>query len=373
MDKNLNFDFSFKKGFRITNSKCKGQNSKFKIKHRSSPIAHRPSPIAHPTSAIAHPTSHIHPPLTTLLKIRLIQLKRELNLAGFGVIIVFGLLWLLIYASYSTFQKTPDAYYLTAFIFMVCVWIQYARNDKLFVFSHIHKPHLAIYSEYVALTLPFAISSLLTVNWFCYPVLLAGLLVVPFLKQTSKQKTYFKNISAIIPASDFEWISGFRKSFACLIPLYVLAIGFSWLKILPLFLLWFITVTISSFYDEFESLQIVKEGNLRSAKFLRQKLIRHSKYIVLLYSPVIVINTVFNSEYWVLNLLFIPIQLSLLSFAIYLKYSSYEPGKRSIGSNIVLALVSLGSIIPFLLPIPLLMAVVYYGKAKNNLDNYLHD
>ena len=154
---------------------------------------------------------------------------------------------------------------------------------------------------------------------------------------------------------------------------HVLAIGLSWFRILPLFLLWFITVTIVSFYTECEPLHILKRDDLSAKIFLQQKLMKHSKYILLLYIPVLVINTFFNIEYLVLNLLFIPIQLALVWYAICLKYSGYEPNKNSIGNSILLSLVSVGSIVPYLLPIPLLMAIGTYGKAVRNLKNYLND
>jgi hypothetical protein len=311
--------------------------------------------------------------MTTLLNIRLIQIKRELSDTGPRILALLGLLCFLIYLSFLTYQKTPDAFYLTAALFFICLSIQSTRNDKTFVYIHIEKPQSEIYSEYLILTFPFAVSSLFTVNWACYPILLLSMLAIPFLKYTLPQKTYFKNITSIIPASNFEWISGFRKSFLLLIPLYVLTIGFCWFKILPLFLLWFITIMIASFYNEFEPIQMLREGNYSSKRFLRQKLYRHSKYLLILYAPVLLINTIFNFEYWVVNLLFIPIQLSLLCFAICLKYSAYQPAKSSAGSSIIFPLVSLGSVLPYLLPVPLVMAFIYYGKAKNNLNNYLND
>jgi hypothetical protein len=311
--------------------------------------------------------------MAILLNIRLIQIKRELNSAGLGVLLVFGLLSFLIYAAYTVFLKSPDAYYLTALLFLLCISIQSYRNDKQFVYVHIRYPHLEMYLEYLAITFPFAVSSLFTGNWFCFPALTVLLLLVPYLKYIAKQKTYFPTVSSFIPASDFEWISGFRKSFGLLIPLYLLALSFSWFRIFPLILLWFLSVNIASFYTECEPLHILREGNFSSSRLIRRKLIRLVKYLLILQIPVLVINTVFNPEFWLLNLLFIPLQISFLSYAVCLKYSTYEPNKNAIGNNVVLSLVSLGSIIPFFLPVPLMMAVFTYGKAKMNLNNYLND
>ncbi len=311
--------------------------------------------------------------MAILLNIRLIQAKRELNSAGLGALIVFGILSYLIYAAYTVFLKSPDAYYLTAFLFLICLAFQSYRNDKQFVYVHIRNPHFEMYSEYLAFTFVFSVSSLFTDNWICFPVLVAALFLIPYLKFTVKQKTYFTTISSIIPASDFEWISGFRKSFGILIPLYIVAIGLSWFRILPLFILWSITVSIASFYTECEPLHILKEGDPSPTELLKHKLTRMMKYIFILYLPVLVINTIFNPEYWILNLLFIPLQMSLVGYSVCLKYSSYEPNKNAIGNNVLLAIVSLGSIIPYFLPIPLLMSVFTFGKAKKNLNIYLND
>lgn len=311
--------------------------------------------------------------MAILLNIRLIQAKRELNSTGLGALIVLGLLSFLIYAAYTVFLKSPHAYYLTAFLFLVCVSIQSYRNDKQFVYVHIRKPHFEMYLEYLAITFPFAVSSLFTDNWFCFPALALVLLLVPYLKFTVKQKTYFAAISSFVPAADFEWISGFRRSFGFLIPLCLFALGLSWFRIFPLIILWFISVTIASFYSECEPLHILREGNFSSARLLKRKLIRMVKYIFILQFPVLVINTIFNPEFWLLNLLFIPMQISLVSYAVLLKYSTYKPNRNAIGNNILLSLVSLGAIIPYFLPVPLLMAVFTYGKAKMNLNNYLND
>ena len=309
----------------------------------------------------------------TLLKIRLIQIKRELSDAGPGIFLILGLFFFLIYGAYASYQKTPDAYVLTASLFCVCLSLQAKRKDKSFVYNHIDNPRKEIYLEYIILTFPFAISSLFTKNWFCFPLLIVALTIIPLLKYTLKQRTYFKNISSIISPSNFEWISGFRRSFLYLIPLYVLALGFCWFRILPLLLLWFTTITIASFYKECEPLNILKESNLSSTKLLQQKMFQHSKLMFFLYAPILIVNTIFNFEYWFVNLLFITSQIALLCFSICLKYSNYQPNKNFIANNILLAFGSLGSLVPYLLPIPALMAIEHYTKAKNNLTNYLND
>lgn len=309
----------------------------------------------------------------TLLNIRLIQIKRELSDIGPGIFLILGVLFFLIYGAYTSYQKTPDAYFLTTALFCICLSLQAKRKDKSFVYNHIDNPRREIYLEYFVLTFPFIISSLFTKNWFCFPLLIVALTIVPLLKYTLKQKTYFKNISVIVPPSNFEWISGFRRSFIYLIPLYLLALGFCWFRIMPLLLLWLITVSIASFYKDCEPLQILKESNLSPTKLLQQKMFQHSKLIFFLYAPILIVNTILNFEYWFVNLLFILSQMALVCFSICLKYSNYQPNKNFIVNNILLAFVSVGSLVPYLLPIPVLLTLEHHTKAKDNLNNYLND
>ena len=305
-----------------------------------------------------------------LLNIRWIQLKREIEILGLRSLFFLGLLCLLIVIFYSNFSKTPNAYYATSLLLLVCISLHFYRKDKLFILNHVERPRLEMYVEYLALIFPFAATSLVTKNGYLFMVLVVTLYGVSFLNATSHTKTYFKNISKIIPASNFEWISGFRKSFYFIIPVYALAIGLSWKEALPLFLLWLVTVSIASFYDECESLPVLRENATSAAPFMHKKIRKHAQYTLILYAPILVINTVINPYYWLINLLFIPVQISLISFAICLKYSSYTPNTKLAGGSILLGFTSLGALTPYLLPVPFVMTLIQYNKAKARLGNY---
>jgi len=312
--------------------------------------------------------------MTTLLNIRYIQIKRELlDTAWLGILIMLGILVFLMTIAYVTVLKTPDVFYFTGSLFLGCVGLQFTRIDKSFIYTNIDKPHLNMYAEYVVLTLPFSIAMVSTSHWYCYPLLVIALYLVPFIKQTFTTKGYFKKNSSFFPASNFEWISGFRKSYLVLIPLYLLALGFCWFKVLPLFLLWFITLVTSSFYTESESLHILRAGGFSSKKLIQKKLIQHVSYMLILNVPILLINTAFNLDYWLINLLFLFLQLSLLCFVLCLKYSSYIPNHTSTANSMLMTMVMIGTIIPFLLPLPFLLPIYHYRKAIHNLKFYLHD
>ena len=311
--------------------------------------------------------------MKTLLMIRFLQIKRELEGAGFRLVLLFGFLCFLVYASYIAYQDRLYASCLIGALIYIIGSLQIYRQDKSFVYLHIPKARFAVFAEYAALTFPFAVTALFTKNWWCYPVLLLTIYGITHLRYTIKQRSYFRQIGRLLPASNFEWISGFRKSFLFLIPVYFLALSFSWFNILPLLLLAFMTITIVSFYEEGESLIVLRARNESTQRFLGFKICSHALCLIVLYAPVLIINVIFNPSYWLIALLFIPVQLALLCFAICLKYATYQPNESNKANSVLLSIVSLSSFIPYLLPIPLLMSVRYYSRAKANLMIYLHD
>jgi hypothetical protein len=309
----------------------------------------------------------------SLLYIRLKQLKREIDGLSLYIIPIIAIAAYIAFVTFKEFQKGQNAIYIIIALSLLCLSIQLSRKDKTFVFKHIDNPHLQIFFEYVVLTLPFSISCMATKSCYCYPLLLAILFCIPLLKFEFRQRTTFKKLSNIISATNFEWLSGCRKQYISIIFLYLFAIAFCWLKILPLFLLWFLTIIILSFYSECESIQVLREGNKAPKHFLIAKLKACIIYVLILYTPIVIVNSFFNPDFLIINFLFIPIQISLLGFAICFKYSSYTPNKAKIGNSVPFSIVALCSALPHFLPIPTILFCIYFYKAEDNLKQYLHD
>jgi hypothetical protein len=311
--------------------------------------------------------------MTLLLYIRWQQLQREISGLGLYLLVYIGLAGYIALAFFKQFQQGQNAIYIVIGITTVCIGLQFYRTDKSFVYKHLNNPHFQIFLEYVVLTFPFSISCIITKSWYYYPGLLILLLCIPFFKFQFEHKAIFKNLSSIIPANNFEWISGLRRNHISFISLYLAAAAFCWVRILPLFLLWLLTITISSFHNECEPIQVLRENNTSPGKYLSGKLRINIIYILVLYTPLIILNSIFNTDFLGINLLFIPMQVSMLCFAICLKYSSYKPNKNQIGNNIPLAIVSLASAVPYLLPVPAILSFIYFYKAGHNLTQYLND
>lgn len=304
-----------------------------------------------------------------ILRIRIRQLLRELNNLGLYLLFYFFILIYLITVSYILNKDKVTAGYQLFILCIICLLIQLNRNDKKFIYLHLKTPHLEVYYEYFAITLPFAITVLLFEHWYFFLLFQFILALIPFFPNGSGFQLRKGFLSRLIEPAAFEYISGIRHS--SLFPIYLLALSLSWLKIVPLVLIWIITAAFASFYNECEPIHILRSGNASPRSFLYFKTILHMKYLVVLYLPILIVNTIFNPSFWWINFLFLCVQLSILMFALYLKYSCYSPNERLRGNNIILSIVSMGVIFPFFLPVPLIMAKIYYGRAFKNMQKYL--
>lgn len=311
--------------------------------------------------------------INSLLYIRSRQIKREADGLGFYLIIFIAITLIFSYLAFNQYKNSEQGWWIIILLSVLCLSIHFYRKDKNFIYKKLDKPYLQIFSEYALLTLPFSISCIITKNWFCFPLLLLVLFSIPFLKFQFKRKAVFTNLSSLIPASNFEWISGIRKQYITFIIIYLMALGFSWVRILPLFLLWFLTIMIASFFQENEPIQILREGNKNAKRFLSDKLKVNMMYLIILYSLPIIINAIFVHEFLIITLMFIPVQIALLCFAISLKYATYKPQTNQLGNNIAFSIVAIISAMPYFLPIPVILSIVYFYKAKKNLKTYLHD
>lgn len=310
----------------------------------------------------------------SLIYIRYLQLIRALKDGGLGTVLLPIAIAGLSMASYKAYQNQVYGLVLVGVIVASCVVIHIGRKDKFFTRVHLQNRHVQHFSEYALLTSPFTLTALFTSHFYYFPALLLLLWLVPFITYSPSQKTTFTTLSRIFaPAHSIEWISGFRTSFLTIIPCYALALGMCWFRFLPLLLLWFTTISILSFYNEYEPLPILKANHISAKDFLHEKIKKHSLYICISYAPILIMNSFFHPDFLEINILFLAIQIALIVFGISFKYSSYLPIQQNSASSITVALMAMASIIPFMLPLPVLFAWIYYKKAVQNLHTFFYD
>ncbi len=309
-----------------------------------------------------------------IFKIRLIQIKRQFDSLGiiYSLLVIFTLVAVL-YFSFVGYNKSVTAWYITSSIIGFVLLIHLSRRDLAFVQRQIKYPVQNIYFEYVLLLLPFYFHCLFIAQWYHVLVLLATLFLISLLRINHSTKTILPKLSLFISSTNFEWLSGVRQYTLQLFVFTILAIATCWIKIVPLVFLWILTSIVSSFYYECESIQLLLATESSAKQFLKLKVLSHSKILLTVFLPILIINSIIHTDAIWINLAFIIVMLSFLLFTIYLKYSVYSPSDDLKHNSVLIAFTYIGVLIPFLLPVSFIMCIRNYKLAVKKLNYYFND
>lgn len=310
----------------------------------------------------------------TLVSIRIWQLKYELKHLGIThslfLFILFGCFESILYWAFS---KYPMA---TSLVIVSGILMQHlARKDAVFIKMNLEKQNITLFFDYLFLISPFAMVSLLTPYKYCFLLILVGICLISFIKIRSiKQFLHLRFLTRFIPISMFEARSGSRRNYiiVALIAIYLSALSLSWVRGLPLFLLWFVTIIVSAFFSEYEPLNVLRKDNKAHAQaFIKEKLGRYTLTLLPFFLPILFIHSFFQPDIWWINPLFLVLQVLILSLSILYKYATYQPKAYFNSNNPVLIIAGLCIILPFLIPLILFFNFRYYSKAVKNLNYYL--
>jgi hypothetical protein len=308
---------------------------------------------------------------TTLLLVRFLQLRRELR--GLPLVhkaLFIFLLVVLVLICHHSYQRSPDCWLVIGFLWLAAAFAQVYRPDKQFVYLHLNRPNLALFSEYAVLSLPLTLPAFLSQNGYCFFVYLAGLYGITFIRTSFQLQTRFVFLGKIIPPAAFEWIAGFRQGLPLLAPVYLAALAFCWVKGLPLILLWVFCACLLGFYQEGEPLQMLRAQTNNPPEFLNQKIRSHGRLLIFCCLPVILLQAVFHPWLGLAGLAFLLLQLLVLVYVICLKYSTYTPNRKNSSTMLLVSFAQISIIIPFFLLLPLALAPRQYRLAKQNLKFY---
>jgi hypothetical protein len=310
----------------------------------------------------------------SLLQLRGKQLKRQLAQPGFFygtllvifVMLVIGVVW-------QQFHDPVKSKIMAGLIVLLILSIHIARKDKFFVQHQLPAPDKQFFYEYSFLSLPLTLPCLFTMQWYLMPCMLACFYIVARLRISLRQRTAFPQLSRMIPPTQFELLSGFRKNYVLIIVLYLAAWATSWLLIAPVFILWLMTIAVMGWYTECESYDMLTVAHRSPAVFLRKKIRAHYRLLALITLPILLVNVVLHPAYCWIALFLVLVQPVLITLGIAYKYSHYEPKETFSTGHVLLSIISLSSLVPFLLPMPLFFAFRYYRRAINHLQYYLYD
>jgi hypothetical protein len=314
-----------------------------------------------------------------IVNIRRIQLLREIKLLGYLYsIAIFISLGFVIYKLFALYQNFYSSLYILTLIFSVLISFHLVRKDKVFLNKQFENPRRKIFYEYLLFTLPFFIPLLFSPFFYLVAVIPVFIYSISYIIFQFTKKTGVRFLNKIISPINFEWLSGIRKRRYYFSIVYLLAVVFSFMPVLPLVLIWILSILIYEFYCECEPLNMLRINSYSTKLFIRNKILRHVMLYTMFFIPLIIINSIINPEVFYINMIFFIVQLTILILAVLMKYKMYSPLDYLKGIYLYLIIIQtltalplfMGGI-PFLLPMPLILCFKYYKEAKNNLNYYL--
>lgn len=306
------------------------------------------------------------------MALRYKQLGRlAFDLGAYAVMLFFAFLVFLNYSLILQGDATNTIYMAAAFTFIL-INIHHNRKDLPFLVHHIEKYKTILRVEYVAILLPFIITSLPGGYTYFWMIPFFTAIALPYYRPFQRPGSWSASLG-FLPLSLFEWRSGFRKIYGPAILLYFGAWAGVMVPYLSILLLWLLTTVCLSFYDFNESISILTDKGGSAKYFLHQKIKLHLQWVLIFFLPIIALHLIFNAEnFWIVITMVVGIVV-LWVFAIVAKYSHYVPEHQWIRQSNFTAVMALLAILPFAFVLPVGYAIYYYFKAIKNLEVYFND
>mgnify|MGYP001083168740 CR=1 FL=1 len=309
-----------------------------------------------------------------IIKTRTLQFARIIQQLGwlYALIVAFVSLFI-IYVIFGAAPNKNTAYVITGISAFLIFSIHTGRADKLFIMGITDKPYQVYLCEYFILEL-LPIAYLLIGRFY---ELVAFLALLPFVLGFLPLSFFYKQRKKTfkswpIASQDFEWISGLRRSYMVLLFIYLLAIISLSVPFLSLLFVWYLALSLCSFYKESEPLQILLASEQTVNGFLISKVWAHQKNYWKFVLPIVFIYGIMYQEHLIIVVLFVLFVMIGLAFAVINKYSNYTPGEYT-GNDLLNTLVFGAVLIPFLAPLPIVLLLRSTIKARKNLRYYFED
>jgi hypothetical protein len=196
--------------------------------------------------------------------------------------------------------------------------------------------------------------------------------LISFITYQPKQRKGAVDFSRIIPESAFEWIAGLRKYGIMISFLYLAALGLCFVQFASLFIAWFITMIIAEFYEECESIQILIVDELPANDFIIKKMRSQTLIYLQCIMPLLVIYSIFNYATFYITIGFLFFSILNINCSILSKYALYTPNSILSENKIINGLIHASILIPFLLPLSVIMFFRNYWRANEKLNKYLN-
>ncbi|MBN2612946.1 MAG: hypothetical protein JXB00_15430 [Bacteroidales bacterium] len=330
--------------------------------------------------------------IKVFLRIRIFQLFRFLN--EIGILRLIVLLAISIYVSMLCINGVGQSGQVSIIPFLfgaVLFIIHTIRKDSRFLHTVFINPYPVYLFEYLVLSVPVFIISLVYKQWTGISGLMAICLLIPLFRIKTDINILSKWLKFIIypfisqnsiklkfkvpfvKPVDFEWISGIRKNLVILLPLYLFFTAFAFKAYFAPVGLILISFVISGFYLYGESRELIEIYAPGPGSFLTRKIYSSLRYLFILYAPIILVSLIFQPGTWYFLAFGLFISVSVQIFSVIFKYALFQEHASLNRNSILVALNTIFLLVPFFWPAPVFMGIKYYNKAKNNLENYFDD
>lgn len=307
----------------------------------------------------------------TILKLRVLQFWRLLKTVGWLLLLIaLPLLGILFLRLLEVVQNTSD-YTLAAVFVLSLIFLHQQRKDIGFLRKLDIAKWRVFLAEYNALVLPLSLLFLILFQkWLALLLIHLGVSLVAFLPQISGRKKQGVSFSlSFIPTEAFELKAGIRKYWPLLTLAYVPGILLAHFIGAALVSVLVFALVAVSFYDEFESRQLVEQFYFQP-NWLWQKSWVQAKVYLGLHLPQIVLFLFFHTQYWYILLAALVVGLMIIFFALYYKYASFVPKRTRVYNQTAFGFYLIGFIIPFFFPASLFYLILYYRRARQRMDYF---
>ncbi len=305
-----------------------------------------------------------------LLRLRWLQLRRALPLYGIVLVVlaVCATVWLLRTMLVGDASYAP---YLAGGALLTVWGIHQRRADQHFLLRHVPGAQVAMAVEYGVLLLPLLVGLVLAGAW-TWAALLPLVCTLPWLPVVRASGVRAQWLRTFIPVRLFEWRSLLQRTHPGGLLLWLAALAFCWLPVLPLFLLGAIALMAAGAQEQCEPRSMLLATATDARTLLRHKVRGAMLLLLVVELPVLVGATVAIPAWWWIHALFGAGMLVLVAYAVVLKYANYVPNERLDANNANVGVAAVFAILPGLCVVPLIMLLSEVRKAKENLTMYFH-
>lgn len=308
---------------------------------------------------------------TVLLRLRWLQLRRAFPLYGI-VLLALALVFALGLMHRAVLLDASYAAYIAGGTLFTVWGMHQRRPDLHFLHRHVPQAGLALAMEYGALVLPVLLVLALAGAWPSALVLLAAV-ALPWLPVARSSGVRGSWLRRWIPARHFEWRGLVQGTHPWGVVLWLAALTFCWLPVLPLFLLGLVALMAAGAQEQCEPRAMLLATAPDARALLRTKVLAAVRIMLALELPVLIAATVVRPDWWWVHAGLGLGMVVLVAYAVVLKYAHYQPNERLSANGANVSIAALFAILPGLSVVPLLMLLTEVPKARANLTAYFHD